>query len=95
MWKKHCSRSGVRGDIEEGYFEEISNNNIGNVWRRLLSQKPLSKDTVDENLLIAAEAWAMGRAVPQDDPVYVFGSDVDTEALADEALRRWVKAFFL
>eukprot|EP00569_Conticribra_weissflogii_P010026 CAMPEP_0171365234 /NCGR_PEP_ID=MMETSP0879-20121228/4575_1 /TAXON_ID=67004 /ORGANISM="Thalassiosira weissflogii, Strain CCMP1336" /LENGTH=702 /DNA_ID=CAMNT_0011872799 /DNA_START=21 /DNA_END=2126 /DNA_ORIENTATION=+ len=89
MWKKHCSRSGVRGDIEEGYFEEISNNNIGNVWRRLLSQKPLSKDTVDENLLIAAEAWAMGRAVPQDDPVYVFGSDVDTEALADEALRRW------
>lgn len=95
MWKKHCSHSGVRGDIEEGYFEEIPHNNIVNVWRRLLYQKPLSQDTVDENLLIATDAWTMGRAVQQDDPVYVFGSDVDAEALADEALRRWVKAFFL
>ncbi|KAL7464965.1 hypothetical protein ACHAXS_005296 [Conticribra weissflogii] len=95
MWKKNGTHSGVLGDIEESYFEEIPNDNIGKVWKQLLSQNPLSQETIDANLSIATDAWAISRPVLKDDSVYVFGSDVEAEAVADEALRRWVNAFFL
>ena len=102
IWKKQRQHSklmgGILGDIEEGFFESVQQIHVKRIWGTLMQQNKLSHETLDENLSLLQNAWlqsddfADGRG---NDKVCVFGSDHEVTTLADEALKRWMKAYFL
>lgn len=106
VWKKHRENGkvvgGVLGDIEEGFFEPVSQAQVMRVWSILNSQSRQSPTTVEENISLTQKAWHQAgenggavEAAVNEENMFVFGSDQDVAALADEALRRWVKLYFL
>ena len=103
MWKKERQSDkvigGVIGDIEEGFFEPVAQIHMKHVWDTLMRQNKLSYETLEENLSLLQSAWHQSdrpvAAACSNDKMCVFGSDNEVTALADEALRRWMKAYFL
>jgi putative AlgH/UPF0301 family transcriptional regulator len=102
VWKKYRVDDdevvgGVLGDIEEGFFEPVHQNLLKSIWGILLDQKKLSYGTAKENLSLTQQSWhlAGGLDADEEDRIQVFGSDQDVSELADEALRRWVKAYLI
>ncbi|KAL3783979.1 hypothetical protein HJC23_013359 [Cyclotella cryptica] len=106
VWEKNRENGkvigGVLGDIREGFFELVSQAQVMNVWGILKSQNVMSSATFEENISLMQKAWHQagvdGTAVGYDtneENVFVFGSEQNVATLADEALRRWVKLYFL
>lgn len=90
---------GVIGDIEEGFFEPVPVSRMLEVWHTLIQQEILSDASMDKNMELIQTAWRHAStsevALDEKDKVLVFGSDIDVVTVADEALRRWIKANLL
>lgn len=89
---------GVFGDIEEGFFQLVSQKRIAEVWKTLIAQSALSHSTFETNVELIHKAWSQASKGESDQEInraLVFGSDVDVVELADEALRRWIKTHLL
>lgn len=101
VWNKRGEHSGVVGEIENEYFENVPQRQIKTVWKILSEQKVLSPESLDFNMMKGRQAWIVakegGAEVTNDDEevIKVFGSDIDVESLADEAARRWVNVNLL
>ena len=103
VWRK-IQRSdeaigGFLGDIEEGFFEPVSQTRLIRVWDTLMKQGRLSHAQFDENMALLQKAWCQaGNNVSErcdQNRISVFGSDRDVVSLADEALCRWLNVYFL
>lgn len=99
VWKKNGGVGGVKGDVDEGFFEIVPSESKSKVWGTLISQRKLSRVNFEDNLALIQRAWvqAGGKRVDDGDgeDALVFGTDVDVSTLADEALRRWVAVYLL
>ena len=99
VWKKNGGVGGVKGDVDEGFFEIVPSESKSKVWGTLISQRKLSRVNFEDNLALIQRAWvqAGGKRVDDGDgeDTLVFGTDVDVSTLADEALRRWVAVYLL
>jgi putative AlgH/UPF0301 family transcriptional regulator len=106
VWEKEAGAGGIAGQVLAGNFEAVSQTD-DKVWRLLLSQQPLSESTLDENLKLSSQAWAMaGKDSERKAEMYngtaiggmqrrVFGSNMKVSDLADDALRNWITIFLL
>ena len=99
VWKKdgESDKGGVLGDLDEGFFESVSQIHVQDIWTTLTTQQKLSRETFKENVALAQKAWrqAGGTIAERESSTLVFGSNTDVAALADEALARWIKSFLL
>ena len=102
VWKKTIDRGeiigGVRGDLEERFFQPVAQKRITGIWGTLMTQHLLTQSTFEENMELIDKAWSQASNNDHDkgiDRVLVFGSNVDAVELADEALSRWIKIYLL
>lgn len=59
VWKKdqESGKDGVIGDLEEGFFESVPQIYMRNIWETLVTQRKLSRATVEENVALTHKAW--------------------------------------
>eukprot|EP00591_Stephanopyxis_turris_P004031 CAMPEP_0195509260 /NCGR_PEP_ID=MMETSP0794_2-20130614/2243_1 /TAXON_ID=515487 /ORGANISM="Stephanopyxis turris, Strain CCMP 815" /LENGTH=650 /DNA_ID=CAMNT_0040636429 /DNA_START=89 /DNA_END=2041 /DNA_ORIENTATION=- len=107
VWEKEeAGVGGITGQIVAGNFELISPSLVHLVWSKLISQKRLSEGTLENNINLSNEAWAvydqaMAREATDSNSTtdvnrrFVFGSNVEVSQLSDDALRNWILLFLL
>ena len=90
---------GMRGEVWNGRFEVVSNDQVQNVWNTLLTQQAMSRESIDSNSAASLLAWDLaGTKNLFDDrrSESVFGTtDMQLSLLEDEARRRWVEKYVM
>jgi putative AlgH/UPF0301 family transcriptional regulator len=60
VWTKIGPTQGIEGEIEDGSYEVVPNENIESIWKSLAKQEVLSETNLELNLAAAEEAWNRG-----------------------------------
>ena len=86
VWTKSGITQGIEGEIENGTFEVIPNENIASVWKSLAKQDVLSESNLLQNLNAGEEAWRQGgkglpvnRKMKESSPISGLGEGFDEE----------------
>lgn len=95
IWANDGDMSGVEEDVKNGFLETVPASREKLVWDKLLEQELLTEDNLAINAHLGRQAWSLASADSENDKAaksnqYVFGTDVQTNTLADEASRRWM-----
>ena len=95
VWANDGDICGVEEDVRNDFFEMVPASREKVVWDKLLEQELLTEDNLAINARIGRQAWSLAGADGENDKTvknnqYVFGTDVQTNTLADEASLRWM-----
>ncbi|CAJ1934529.1 unnamed protein product [Cylindrotheca closterium] len=99
-WQKGEEGSGgIKGEVIDGKFENISSHTAVKVLSHLGQQKLITDDSLRDNFSSILGAWEEGGSNQLEGDVVkgrcVFGSDMTVANLSDEALLTWIKIFLL
>ena len=107
VWEKEAGGGGIAGQVKAGNFEVVSETDfVDKAWGLLLSQKTLNDATLNQNVKLSFEAWATCGTLRNKESTsretetdvgqhLVYGTDVKSSDLADEAALHWIEIFLL
>ena len=95
IWANDGDICGVEEDVRNDFFGRVPASRERAVWDKLLEQELLTEGNLVINTRLGRKAWSLASAGGENEKTvesnqYVFGTDVQTKTLADEASLRWM-----